>query len=297
MKNKSQNLKANSSKQKALNIAYQGAPGAYSYIATKHLYPTDQLVGFSSFEDVYEALKDERANYAVLPIENSLIGSIYENYDLLFEYDYKIRGEVIVKIDHNLLALPGSDIKKITKVYSHQKALDQCRAFFKARPWMEAIVYEDTAAAAKMVSEKKDPTIAAIASKTAGTMYGLEVLQSRIQSNQHNYTRFVVIGKENGIENADKTSLVFSAAHTPGSLIKCLRPFEQDHLNLTKLESRPLMAPKGPLRGSPWKYVFYLDFEHAPGKEMVEKEIEAIRPYTTLLRNLGNYQAGETIEE
>ncbi len=273
-----------------MNIAYQGIPGAYSYIATTHLFPDRETKGYSSFDEIFESIKHGETDQAVLPIENALIGSIYEVYDLLFEYNYSIVGELFLKIDHALLCTSTASLESIREVYSHRKALDQCKKFFNDHPGIKPVVYEDTAAAAKYVAEKNDPTLAAVASISAGNLYGLVTLKKQIQTNIHNYTRFVIVQKNPSEQLGDKTSVVFSTAHEPGSLIQCLLPFDQEHLNLTKIESRPLI-------GSPWKYLFYLDFEHGNDQQIVDEVLTKVKPSTSVFRRLGTYKGGETINE
>lgn len=271
-----------------VKVAYQGVPGAYSHIAANYLFPKAKLLGFDSFKKVFEALDRGQATFAVLPFDNTLVGSIYQVYDLLFESKTKIRGEVSLKIDHNLLG--RGELKQIKNVYSHPRALEQCKSFFDNNTKLEQLAYEDTAAAAKYVSKQKDKTLAAIASLHAAKLYGLNVLSDHIQSDNQNYTRFVIIGKRNHIKQANKTSIVFVAAHKPGSLLECLKPFAQGHLNLTKIQSRPLV-------GSPWSYLFYLDFEHPVDDGVIKNVLAQVKPHTHMLRKLGTYQSGPTLKE
>lgn len=340
-------------------VAYQGIKGAYSYIASEYLFPESSLVGKGSFEDVYQALVSGEVEYAVLPIENTVIGSIFEVYDLLFEHSgnvgnisevknknakvkimvppadlsgVSIVGEVLLRVDHNLLGLPGAKATEAREVYSHNKALKQCQKRLNELTPARAVVWEDTAAAAAYVALKGDPKVLAIASLRAAEEYGLEVLARRIQSEGENYTRFVVLrgNKTNrtdrtygdpGGSQVYKTSLVFAAAHKPGSLMECLAPFGEAGLNLTKIESRPLLG-KHPLKknDSPWQYLFYLDFEHGGNvgdisdlKSQISKPksvepaadldselgqiLKQIEPHTQVLRVLGTYPKGETIGE
>lgn len=271
-------------------IAYQGAEGAYSYIAASALYPKATKEGYSSFDDVFDAMKEHRVEGAVLPIENSVIGSIFEVYDLLWQYDYKISGEMKLRIDHNLLTVPKTKIQDVKTVYSHPKALGQCRKFFKEHPWLTPVVYEDTAAAARHVAEVHDPTIAAIASATAGELYGLSIVRSQIQSDPNNYTRFVTVAENHGEMAGNKSSVVFSTADEPGSLVRCMLPFDRAHLNLTSVHSRPLI-------GQPWKYLFYLDFEHPDHSDIQFDVYTELTPNTSMFRILGTYPRGEVLTE
>lgn len=250
-------------------IAYQGVKGAFSYLtALKGFGSQCHYIGCSTFKEVYDCVECGQADYAVLPIENSLIGSIYENYDLLTSYEMQIVGEQYTKIEHCLHVLPGSSLSDITKVMSHPKALEQCKNFFETHPWIKAVVYCDTAAAAEMVSHAGDPTCGAIASEACGPIYGLEVLQKSIEDDPKNYTRFVSLTKK-GIHHpeATKCSLMLQINHIPGSLAEILSIFSRRGLNMTKIESRPL-------RGSLFEYQFYIDVEYSEGLEGVFDELK-----------------------
>jgi prephenate dehydratase len=277
-------------------VYYQGVPGAYSHIAAKHLFPDALHKGFDDFNKPLQATLRSKDTVAVMPFDNTVIGSIYEMYDLLYDHpELKIVGELMLKIDHNLLGLPHADIKDIKVVYSHPKALAQCKSLFKKYPDLNAMVYEDTAAAAALVSKNGNKTIAAIASKAAAEEYGLKILKKKVQSNGENYTRFVVldsIDEKYKLPKSQtyKTSIVFAAAHSPGSLLACMKPFADKGLNLTKIESRPMM-------GKPWQYLFYLDFEHEGTNGEIKEVLKKIKPHTQVLRILGTYPKGDTIEE
>ena len=275
---------------KNLSIAYQGIPGSYSHIAATYMFKNATLAGYSSFREIFEALKKDRVQGAVLPIENTIIGSINEIYDLLNEYGFHIKLEIKLKIDHNLLASKKASIKDIKKVYSHPKALEQCLNFFKKHKNIAAENFEDTAAAAAYVSIKLGGSEGAIASLHASDIYGLKVIKGKVQDNEHNYTRFVVIQKNNNAKAGNKSTLVFVVSHKPGSLVKSLEPFAQSHLNLTHLESRPVL-------GKPFSYQFYLDFEHPDSPKLVDNIIEQMRSHTKLIKKLGTYEKGKTIEE
>lgn len=279
-----------------LKVFYQGQKGAYSWVASKYLFPNGELVGKDSFGKAFAAPVNNSDNLAVLPVDNTVIGSIFEVYDLLFGHEeLKIIGELMLKIDHNLLAKKGVNIKSLKTVYSHTKALDQCRDLFRKYKNLEAVVYEDTAGAAKFVSESSKKDIAAIAGKSAAEVYGLEVIKPHVQSNGENYTRFVVLANKKHSDmkaknNLYKTSIVFAAAHNPGSLLSCMKPFSDSGFNLTKIESRPFL-------GKPWQYLFYLDFEHKGTNGEIKKVLKEVKPHTQILRILGTYPKGETIQE
>ena len=277
-------------------IYYQGMTGAYSWVAAKHMFPNASLVGKDTFDKAFRAPVKDKKVLVVLPVDNTVIGSIFEVYDLLFDHQgLKIIGEVMLKIDHNLLAKPGTKIENIKKVYSHTKALDQCKDLFKKYKNLKPEVYEDTAGAAKLVSRSESGDIAAIAGKSAAKVYGLEVIKPHVQSNGENYTRFVVLANKSykakkSKNNLYKTSIVFAASHTPGSLLSCMKPFADSGFNLTKIESRPFL-------GKPWQYLFYLDFEHEGTNGEIKEVLKKVKPHTQILRILGTYPKGETIAE
>ncbi len=270
-------------------VVYQGIPGSYSHIAALHLFPNDKLVGNGTFREVFEFLKKGKANYAVMPIENTIIGSLNEVYDLITEYNFHIKAEITLKIDHNLLGSSSTELKNITKAFSHEKALSQCHTFLHTNR-ITPEIFEDTAAAAAYISLKKTVNEAAIASQSAAKIYGLKVLKKNIQDNKHNYTRFIVIQKTNNSKSGTKTTLMFVVSHKPGSLLKSLNVFASNNLNLTHLESRPVL-------GKPFNYKFYLDFEHQNNTSLVDQIIIALRPHTKLIQKLGTYKKGETITE
>jgi prephenate dehydratase len=269
-------------------ITYQGIEGAFSHIAASYLFPDSIRHGLKTFEEVFSSCKKDKATSIIVPLDNTLIGSIYEVYDLLLQYDFKISQEISLKIDLNLLGT--GKLNQIKKVYSHTKALEQCKNFFTKNPDIQKIVYHDTAAAAKYVADSKNPELGAIASLHAAHLYKLNILKSKIQSDQTNFTRFVVVSKKAKQPRGNKTSIIFAAAHKPGSLLDCLKPFAGAHLNLTKIQSRPLI-------GQPWSYVFYLDFEHPVDNKLVEEVLKEVSPHTQMLKKLGTYQSGQTIAE
>lgn len=275
-------------------IAYQGAPGAFSHItAIRELGGDNWFVGTNTFQEMFELLEHGQADYAVIPIENSLIGCIYENYDLLTRYHTHIVAEHYTKISHCLLGVsqPGvskeASIQALKKVLSHQKALEQCSHFFQSHPWIEPVQHADTAGAAEEISKRGDPAYAAIASAEAGQINKLELLKEGLEDDPENYTRFFIVSKRAEIiPNTDKCSLMIRLKHVPGSLSLALQLFADQHINLTKLESRPI-------RGSPFTYLFYLDFEFK-GKD--QSEIEALltklRHHTEEIKVLGFYKGG-----
>jgi prephenate dehydratase len=285
-------------------VGYQGVKGSYSSMAVDFLFPNTHTKSYDQFETVLDDLTGDKIEVAVLPSDNTLIGSIFEVYDLLNLHDELIIvGEVMVKLDHKLMYIPqdiSSELRlnQIKTVYSHPKALAQCREFIKTNPEMIAKEFADTAGAAQMVYESNDPTIAAIASQAAATVYGLDVYPGPIQDHAQNYTRFLALCHQsrasqiqaqiNHISSDYKSSIVFVAAHQPGSLLACMQPFAEAGLNLTKIESRPHI-------GQAWEYLFFLDFVHSKLNGELDQILDQVRPHTKMLRNLGTYFVGETI--
>ncbi|MBX7065934.1 MAG: hypothetical protein K1X28_01765 [Parachlamydiales bacterium] len=226
-----------------MKIVYQGAPLSYSHKALEKI--DGEKAGLATFRDVYEAVSSGKADLGLLPIENALIGTIYETIDLLAEGDLKIVGELTTKVDHCLMALSGA---KIQKVISHPKALEQCTNFIKEHPEWEIVPYYDTAGAA--IAASKDPSLAALAPEGAAQEYGLEIVQKNMQDHEQNYTRFFLISKT-AAEGRKKT-LCFTLEHKPGSLAAMLAKFAES--NLTHIVSRPIL-------GKPFEYLFYVDLE------------------------------------
>ena len=276
-------------------IVYQGIKGSFSDMtAVKEFGLKNHFQGLDTFREVFEWVYVGKADCAVIPIENSLIGSIYENYDLLSAYEMQISGEIYTKIEHSLLTIATShepveeQLKRIKKVLSHPKALEQCERFFQSHPWIEAVVFKDTAAAAAKIAQEKDPTCAAIASKYAKELYGLEILKKGIQDDLKNTTRFVTIvkkGKQNGLIN--KCSLLLQLKHVPGALADVLKRCADQSLNVTKIESRPL--PK-----TPFEYRFYIDCEwDGKTREEIEYFLEKLVPHVLRVTILGFYKRGD----
>lgn len=235
-------------------VGYQGEPGAFSEQAVALLFPDAEAVPIRTLRQVFESLDASEIDHGVVPLENSLAGSINETYDLLSGGKAFIVGESVIAVDHALLALPGTRLEEVKLVASHPQALAQC-AEFVATLDAEAVPVYDTAGAAKRIAEEKRQGEAAIASEQAASIYGLEILARRIQTSPHNRTRFAAIARElKPLAVPDKTSLLLEIKHEPGSLYRCLRPFADRGLNLSKLESRPI-------GDRPWEYWFYLDVQ------------------------------------
>jgi len=271
-------------------VAFQGEIGAYSEQAAFAFFgPEIELVPQPTFRALFRSVADSHADSAVVPIENSLAGSVHENYDLLLQYRLPIVGEIILRIVHHLLVLPGVKKEEVRRVLSHPQALEQCRAYLEK--W-EGVIVEpayDTAASAKRLMAEDLRDAAAIASQQAAAEYGLEIIESGIESNHENHTRFLILEREEKppAENA-KTSIVFSFRDMAGALFKCLAVFALRDINLLKIESRPL-------HGQPFRYYFYLDFEGSLADEAARNAIQNLREITTFLEVLGSYPAGRFV--
>ena len=226
---------------------------------------------------------DEEFDYCVIPIENSLTGSIYKNYDLLRRYGLRIVREVNLRIRHHLIALPGTPFEKITTVMSHPVALDQCENFFSRFGYIEKRIAYDTSGSVKCIVERSLQDCAAIASENAAQYFGGQILMRGIEDNKENFTRFFLLSREmETLAGADKTSIVFSFKNSPGSLFKCLRVFALRDIDLTKIESRPI-------HGRPWEYIFYIDFLGNSGDEPSVNALDHLAEITEFLDVLGCY--------
>lgn len=266
-------------------VAFQGEHGAYSEEAVYQHFPRDtETLPCHSLKEIFEAIESGRATHGMLPIENSTAGSINQSYDLLLEYDLKIWAEVILRVRHCLLANPGTSIEQIRRVRSHPQALAQCERYI-ANHNFEPISYYDTAGSARDLAENPQPDMAAIASRLAGEMYGLQVLDSDIEDLRFNYTRFFILGTEDPPRTEhSKTSVVFATRHVPRALYTCLGEFAERDINLTKLESRPR-------RNKPWHYLFYLDFEGHWQEPRCEKALLGLLRRAAFVKVLGSYPA------
>ena len=267
-----------------MKIGFQGAVGAYSETAAQRAWPASETVGFDRFEDVFEAVASGRTSHGLLPVENSIGGSIHRNYDLLLEHDLPIVGEVELRVDHCLLALPGTALADVKVVYSHPQALAQVETALRQMTGVDVVAVYDTAGAAKMVREGHRRDAGAVASRRAAEVFGLAILKESIQDFRDNITRFCVVTKPGAPPSeADKTSLVFSLHSKPGALFKALAGFALRDINLTKIESRPL-------RGKPWEYAFYVDVQ-APGTDPgLQRAVADLQDFCHWVRTLGSYR-------
>jgi arogenate/prephenate dehydratase len=266
-----------------VRVAYQGEPGAFSEAAVRQVSPDAQPTPCKSFDDVFASVEGGQAAYGVLPIENSIGGSIHRNFDLLLEHELPIVGELEIRVVHHLLALPGVALPQVTRIYSHPQALAQCDRFLRTLAGVEIIATYDTAGSAKMIADGHMLDAAAIASARAAEVFGLAPLKSSIQDYERNVTRFIVVGRHPLSTAApDKTSIVFTLGNEPGALFKALSVFALRGIDLTKLESRPIPDRK-------WEYLFYADVSAARDEPACARALAHLAEFAPLLRILGSY--------
>ncbi|MGD9093767.1 MAG: prephenate dehydratase [Anaerolineales bacterium] len=270
-----------------LRVALQGEPGAYSELAALEFYDGEvKTIPCPTFDDVFETVGSSEFTNGIIPVENSLAGSIHRNYDLLLRHNLHIVGEYHLRVSHCLLVLPGVEISEVEKVYSHPQALAQCEASLM-RLGVERVAAADTAGSARLIRESGDRHAAALASKRAAEVYRLKIAAENMEDNPANYTRFLIISqKELAIETQDdqsyKTSVVFSLDNEPGALFKALSVFALRDIDLTKIESRPIP-------GKPWEYMFYIDFVGYTGNKTCQRALEHLSELSPFLRVLGSY--------
>ncbi|MFH1087030.1 MAG: prephenate dehydratase [Chloroflexota bacterium] len=268
-------------------VAFQGEHGAYGEAAVLKFFGDAELVPCARLSDVFDAVLQDRVEYGVVPVENSQAGSINETYDLLLSYPLGIYGEVNLRVSHCLMALPGTKLKDVKKAYSHPQALAQCAEFLR-RLNVEVVPVYNTAGGAKLISEAKMADAAAIASRQAAEIYGLEVLRENIETSPANYTKFLVIStKKAKRQDKNKTSLVLVTKNTPGALYGCLGAFANRNINMLKLESRPR-------KDNPWEYVFYVDFEGHIEDEGTQQALKELETKTAFVKILGCYPQAQS---
>ncbi len=276
-------------------VAFQGARGAFSEEAARKLLGESvHVLPCERFEDVFRNLKEGKVEGAVVPIENTLAGSVHENYDHLQNFELPIMAETSVRIVHNLIAPKNVRFSEIRRVFSHPVALNQCLDFFSRNPQIERIPFYDTAGSVKMIIEEGLADAGAIASSVAAEIYGGRILRKSIESDRQNFTRFFLLRRPGYARRHPprpdahvhwKTSLVFSTRNIPGALFRALSAFALRDLNLTKIESRPL-------RGKPWEYLFYLDFLGRVDTPNAKNALNHLREIADILRVLGCYPQG-----
>ncbi len=271
------------------SVSFQGEPGAFSELALKRYFQSDTIKSepCGGFQDVFESVLSGATRYGIVPIENSLAGSIHENYDLFLQYpDIRILGEQKIRVVHNLIGFPGTAIGDIQEVYSHPQGLAQCSRFLDSLPNTRRVPFYDTAGSVAYIKKEEKRQCAAIASGEAARVYGLEVLKEGIETNPRNYTRFFIIARqeEEADPSADMASVVFSTPDKPGALFQCLQIFADEQLNMKKLESRPIL-------GKPWEYMFYVDLKLPSRSSDHIPALERFRDAADDFRILGVFKA------
>lgn len=266
-------------------VAFQGEKGAYSELAVIQFFPNSTPIPARSFQEVIETLLSGLSDYAVVPIENSIEGSVNEVYDLLLQSDLFVIGETYQRIHHCLIAIKGTDRGSLKEVYSHPQALAQCRHYLNEKKLDPVPVY-DTAGAVKMIKLGQNKSAAAIGSKRAAEIYGMEILDVGIEDSKNNFTRFYILSRDptdTKPSGNDGTSIIFSVKHAPGSLVNILSEFARREINLTKIESRPT-------KKTPWEYNFFTDFEGHVLDARIRDVLRVIEPKTAFVKILGSYK-------
>ncbi len=266
-------------------IAYQGTKASFSEMAIERFFGSEvTCLGKMTFQEVFESLDNGEVELAAVPVENSLIGPIVENFDLFAKHDVSIVGELCLPIEHCLVGKPGQSIDGLKQVLSHPKALAQCTAFFHAHPGIESVVHFDTAGAAEEIAKQGSMTQAAIASRKTADVYGLEILQANLEDDPSNTTRFLFLrrGKPDISRKEGKCSLLFTLKHEPGALAQLLTVLAIHELNLTQIVSRPI-------RERPFEYLFFVDILFSEGVDLPQV-LEEIREHTQTLKLLGLYE-------
>jgi len=273
-----------------MKVSFQGEPGAYSEQAVFNYYGEVETVPCESFDAMFDAVISGKSDFALAPIENSLAGSIHQNYDLLLQHDLHIVGECLLRVHHCLIGFPDVKKENIKKAISHPQALGQCAAYLRNLNIKPDAVY-DTAGSVKLLKASGERTTAAIASRRAAELYEMQIIEEGIEDNAENYTRFLAVGREPVVpaalselkgEGEAKTSIVFTLKNQPGALFKAMSVFALRDIDLTKIESRPL-------QGKPWEYLFYIDFIGSMQDDASKRALEHLGEYALTLRVLGSY--------
>ncbi len=272
-----------------MKVAFQGIRGAYSEMAVhEHFGKAMDTVGCDAFDDVFDRVESGEVTYGLIPVENTIAGTVVENYDLLFANDIFVIAEVYLPIHHTLLAKKGARLEEIKEARSHPHALKQCKAYLKSKN-IKMVPSYDTAGAAQAVASGDRLDCAAIASALCAEIYDMEILERDIQTNSSNTTRFFVIAKKENLpvdHKTGKTTVAFKTRHYPGALVDCLKIFQKYSLNLTKLESRPIPE-------NPWEYVFYAAFEAGIDADEVKSAIGELTLHALFVKLLGSYPKAE----
>ncbi len=266
-----------------MRVAFQGELGAYSDEAiTSHWGDAAQPLPRPYLPDVFDAVEEGNADMGLVAVENSIQGSIVRTFDLLNERTVKAQGETVLKIVHCLIVNPGVEVGDVKRVYSHHQALGQCREYLE-KHGLEPVGAYDTAGSVKMIKEQGIMDAAAIASQRAAEVYGMKILEREIETHNENYTRFLVVGKDEPEPTGlDKTSLAFVVAHRPGTLVNALNALAGKGINLCKIESRPLV-------GKPWEYIFFVDFHGHVKTPEVAEALKEFKSHTSYIKHLGSY--------
>ena len=266
-----------------MKVAFQGEHGAYSEEAILQHFKSNVIpVPCPALKEVFDSVEDGEVDLGLVPVENTLEGSIVRTYDLLLESPLKVQAEVILRVVHCLIANPGVTQNEVKRVYSHPQALGQCRRYLEQQGY-EAHATYDTAGSVKMLKERGLMDAAAIASGWAAEVYDMTVLASGIETHPENYTRFFILGPEDHpATGRDKTSIAFSVEHAPGTLFQALMAFAEQKVNLTKIESRPMV-------GRPWECIFYLDFEGHKNEARISKALDSLRTCSQFVKIFGSY--------
>ncbi len=274
-----------------IRVAFQGAPGAYSYEAIGQFFGTEaERVPQPTFSDIFTAVETGTVDYGILPVENAVAGSVAQSYELLVEHDLRIFAEVILRVRHMLLAPSGTDLADVRRVRSHPQALAQCQRYL-VRHGLVPEAVDDTAAAAYALADNPVSEVAVIAGEGAAKLCDLEIIDRDIEDYPFNYTRFFILGTEDPPRaQRSKTSIVFTTPHQPGALFECIGEFSRRGINLTKIESRPRL-------NQPWQYIFYLDFEGHVKDQECEAAMMGLLRRSLFLKLLGSYPAATTPSE
>lgn len=273
-----------------MNIAFQGENGAYSEQAVRQHFGAEvETLPCRSFLEIFQAIQNGRATHGMLAVENSLAGTVTPAYDLLVDHDLHVQAEVVVRVEHCLMAPPGTPLPAIKRAISHYQALGQCEQTLR-RMDIEPVTYYDTAGAARDLAADPEPNTAVIASELAAQTYGLEILVKNLEDLDFNYTRFFVLGSTApSRQDPSKTSIIFTTRHKPGALFELLSELARRDINLTKIESRPR-------RNRPWHYLFYLDFSGHEDDPLVREAMLGILKCSSFLKVLGSYPAAQLLE-
>jgi prephenate dehydratase/prephenate dehydrogenase len=273
-----------------MKVAFQGEHGAYGELAAFEYFGNKtESMPCKSFAEVFDKVMKGNADFGIIPIENSLEGSVGQNYDLLMKHNLTVCGEMVLRVEHCLIVNPGTKTKDLKKVYSHSQALGQCRKFIEDNK-LDGIPGYDTAGSVKLIKERGEKDAAAIASELAAKIYGMEILKKGIETDRKNFTRFLIISKSIIQNRREKTSIILALKHKPGSLFSALKGFSENGINITKLESRPIA-------GRPWEYLFYLDFEGDSEDPKIKRILAGNKRNFSYLKIIGSYpKAGASFQ-